>query len=210
MKHLLALAIAIAVAAPAAAQRRVDVILDAEGVHGSNRVTFEPNSVQYEPRFANGGGVGGGINWWASDRVSFEFKVAGLQSQLHVRRTGDDFISVANLGHAQIYPVTALLQWHMLEHGTVRPYLGAGAGHVILRNVNRPVDGVKGVRFKDPTGLVLDGGLELSLSRRWSVLADARYTPIETRARATFPGTSSSAQIAVKPLVVSTGIAFRF
>ena len=59
-------------------------------------------------------------------------------------------------------------------------------------------------------GLVLDGGLEIRLSRRFSVVGDARYTPIETHARATFTGTGTTAQIAVKPLVVSTGIAFHF
>jgi len=197
-------------ALPAAAQRRVDLIVDAEGVHRANKVVFEPNTTQYVPRFDNGGGIGAGIDWFFSDRVSLELKVAGLESQLHVRRSGSDFVTVANLGYAQIYPITALLQWHMFEHGALRPYLGAGAGHVILRNIDRSGGFVSGVRFKDPTGFVLDGGLELRLSRRFSVVGDARYTPIETHARATFVGTGSEAQISVKPLVVSTGIAFHF
>jgi outer membrane protein W len=210
MKHVLLCAITIAVAWPAAAQRRVDLIVDAEGVHRANRVVFEPNVVRYEPRFDNGGGIGGGIDWFVSDRVSLEVKVAGLASQLHVRRAGSDFVTIANLGYAQIYPITALVQWHMFERGAIRPYLGVGAGHVILRNIDRSSGSLSGVRFKDPTGLVVDGGLELSLSRRFSIVGDARYTPIETHARAAFSGTSSDAQIAVKPLVVATGIAFHF
>lgn len=210
MQRFLVIAILAAVAIPAAAQRRVDLVVDAEGVHRSNRVEFEPNAVQYVPQFDNGGGMGGGIDWFFSDRLSLEVKVAGLESQLHVRKTGGDFVSIADLGPAQIYPITALVKWHMLEHGAIRPYIGAGAGHVILRNIDRSAGAAKGVRFNDPTGLVVDGGLEVSLSRRFSLLGDARYTPIETQARATFTGTSSTAKIAVKPLVISTGIAFHF
>ncbi len=210
MIRVAAFALIATIALPAAAQRRVDLLVDVEGVHRTNRVQFAPNSVEYVPRFDNGGGIGGGIDWFFSDRVSLEAKVAGLESQLHVRRSGSDFVSVANVGYAQIYPITALLQWHMLEHGAIRPYIGAGAGHVILRNIDRNSGFVSGVRFKDPTGLVLDGGLEMRLSRRFSIVGDARYTPIETHASATFSGTGASAQIAVKPLVVATGIAFHF
>ena len=86
-------------------------------------------------------------------------KVAGLASRLHLRRIGSDFAAVADLGYAQIYPITALLQWHMLEHGTFRPYVGAGAGHVILRNIDKRAIGTTGITFGDPTGLVVDGGL---------------------------------------------------
>ncbi len=202
--------VAAAVCAPALAQRSVALIIDAEGVHRGSRATFEPNSVRYEPRFDSGGGAGAGLNFFFSDRVSLEMKVAALASRLHLRRSGSDFVTVADLGYAQIYPITALLQWHMLGGTALRPYIGAGAGHVILRNIDKQGAGVSGVHFEDPTGLVLDGGLEISLSKRWSIFGDARYTPIETRSRATFTGTTSSARIDVKPLVLSTGIAFRF
>jgi outer membrane protein W len=210
MKQLLVCVVAIGLTEPALAQRSVAIFVDAEGVHRSSAVQFEPNRVQYVPRFDNGGGVGGGINFFLSDRVSLEMKVAALASRLHLRRSGSDFVAVADLGYAQIYPITALLQWHMLEHGTFRPYIGAGAGHVILRNIKKRAIGTTGVAFEDPTGFVIDGGVEWSLSKRWSIIGDARYTPIETRSTAQFTGTASRAEIDVKPLVISTGIAFRF
>jgi outer membrane protein len=210
MKQFVVCVIAVAAAMPAMAQRGVSLFVDAEGVRRSSKTQFEPNVVQYEPKFNTGGGVGGGINWFFTDRVSLEMKAAALRSHLHIRQTGSDFVTVGDLGYAQIYPITALLQWHMLEGTAIRPYIGAGAGHVIVRNIEKRAIGLTGVRFQDPTGLVIDGGLELSLSKRWSLLGDARYTPIETHSRVTFGGTTSTARIDVKPLVVSTGIALRF
>jgi outer membrane protein len=210
MKQVLLFLAVVAIAGPALAQRHVDFFVDAEGVRRSSKATFEPNVVRYEPRFDTGGGLGGGINLFFTDRVSLETKVAAVESRLHLRRSGSDFVTVADLGYAQIYPITALLQWHMLEGTAIRPYIGAGVGYMVVRNISRQTFGLAGVNFDNPTGLVVDGGLELSLSKRWSVLGDARYTPIETRSNATFVGAASAAKVDVKPLIVSAGIAFRF
>src|ERR1043165_4063794 len=99
----------------------------------------------------------------------------------------------------------------MLEGVALRPYIGAGAVHTVLRNINRQVgEGATGIRFKDPTGLVVDGGLELSLGRKWSFLGDARYVPMETNSRVTFPGTTSALDMKVKPLIVSFGAGYKF
>jgi outer membrane protein len=208
--RMLAVLIAL-VAAPLLAQHRVDVLVDAEGARPGRNADFS-TGVHFDPQFGTGGGAGLGLNFFLTDRVSIEAKAAALESQLKVRTIGSDFFAVADLGRAQIYPITALLQWHLTEHGTVRPYLGAGITHVILRNINHSVGstGASGIHFKDPTGLVVDGGLEVQLSKRWSILGDARYIPIETKSEAAFIGTSSSVKMNVRPLIVSTGLSWRF
>ena len=212
MRTVIAIALLLGAAAPAAAQRRFDLIVDAEGVRRTNRYrfVFEPNQVRYEPQFNNGGGLGVGVNWFFSDRVSLELKAAALDSRVRVRRMGSDFVAVADIGHAQIFPITALLQWHFLEEGAIRPYIGAGAGYVVLKNIDKPFIGAQGIEFDDPTGLVINGGIMIPFSKRFSATADARYTPIETQASAAFVGTTSRAEIEVKPLIVSFGIAYHF
>lgn len=210
MKQLIVGIFVVAIAAPVVAQPHVMWFVDAEGVRPSHKVVFVPNTVQYEPKFDNGGGVGGGVNVFFGDRVSIEGKVAGLATRLHLRRSGSDFVTLADLGYAQVYPITVLLQWHMLEGTAFRPYIGAGAGYTILRNITKSALGANGVNFANPVGLVVDGGIEFSLSKRWSILGDARYTPIESRSKVTFVGTTSTAEINVKPLVVSAGIGIRF
>ena|SRR5437868_12401213 len=211
MKALSATSLLVLLAASAAAQQRVEIFFDAEGVRRSGSTSEFTTGTRFEPQFRTGGGVGGGLNFFFSDRVSLEAKLAALATKVRVRVVGSDFIGTADLGWAQLYPISAVVQWHLLERGAVRPYIGAGAVHTILRNINKQIGaGATGIRFKDPTGLVLDGGLELSLSRKWSLLGDARYVPMETNSRVSFPGTASALNMRVKPLIVSFGAGYKF
>jgi outer membrane protein len=198
-------------AAPLMAQRRIDFLIDAEGARRTGHNELFTPGIRFDPQFGTGGGAGVGLNFFLSDRVSIEAKAAALESRLRVRIAGSDFIATANLGRAQIFPISAVLQWHLSEHGTIRPYLGAGVAHVILRDVNHSVtSSATGIHFKDPTGFVVDGGLEINLSKRFGIYGDARYIPVETKSTASFVGTTSAVQMNVRPLIVSGGIAWRF
>jgi outer membrane protein len=212
MKNVAWAACLLMTAVPLLAQHRVDLFVDAEGVRrNAQNADFTPG-IRFDPSFDTGGGVGGGINYFLTDRVSLEAKVSGLASKMRVRVIGSDFVAVADLGYAQIYPISATLQWHLLERSAIRPYLGAGVSHVILHNFSKSVGntGATGIKFKDPTGFVVDGGLELNLSKRWGLFGDARYIPIESNARATFTGTTAALRMHVRPLIVSAGLAYHF
>jgi outer membrane protein len=203
--------LALLAAAPLVAQRRIDFLIDAEGARRTGHNEAFTPGVRFDPQFGTGGGAGVGLNFFLSDRVSIEMKAAALESRLRVRIVGTDFIATADLGRAQIFPISAILQWHLSEHGTIRPYLGAGVAHVILRDVNHSVtSSATGIHFKDPTGLVIDGGLECNLSKRFGIYGDARYIPVETKSTASFIGTAAAVKMNVRPLIVSGGIAWRF
>ena len=210
MRPLVTGLLLVGIAATAAAQHRVEFFLDAEGVRRSDTsFDFAPGA-RFQPEFDTGGGVGGGVNWYFSDRVSLEAKVAGLETQARVRIVNGDFIGTADLGYAQLYPISGVLQWHPLEGTAVQPYLGAGFVYTVLRNINKQVgNGATGIQFKDPTGLVLDAGLAFPLGHKWSILADARYVPMETSTHVSFPGTTSSLDMHVRPLIVSFGVGYR-
>ena len=213
MKRLVLLLLAGFVAMPIFAQRGVDLILDVEGVRRTGRTTnLSPGTEHFSPEFSNGWGAGAGVNVWLSDRLSIEAKASGFRSGLHVTTVGSDFVGQLDLGHAQIYPIMALLQWHPVEHGTVQPYIGAGGAHIILKDVNRQIgtSGAVGLHFNDPTGLLLDAGLRLHISNKWDAVGDVRYVPVETRGETTFPGTGSSVRLQVKPLIAGFGVAYRF
>jgi outer membrane protein W len=200
-------------AAPVVAQNRVDFLFDLEGVHRTGGSTsYAPNTLRFEPSFHTGGGIGAGLNFFVSDRVSIETKAAWLEAPMQLRVVGRDTVQILNLGDVQFYPLSAVLQWHPLERSALRPYLGAGVVYTIMRGVDRTIPNTPAtsIEFRNPTGLVVDAGLEWSLGSRWSLAGDARYVPMETTSRATFVGTPSSTEIHTRPLIVSTGVAYHF
>lgn len=205
-----ALVVLIALAAvPLAAQSRLGLIVDLEGVH---RQEIEPviGPVRYEPSFDKGGGLGVGLNWHFSDRFSIEAKVAGLASHMHLRIDRGDHIANADLGYAQFYPVMLTAQWHPLEGKSIRPYLGIGLAHIILRNIDE-TNNAPPVEFDDPTGVVLNGGIRVPISSRWSFNADARYIPVESHGEVRFLGPNAArADIDVRPLVLGFGVIYHY
>jgi outer membrane protein len=209
MKKLMFLSLLL-FAAPLLAQDRIDLLFDLEGARPQSTIKSLSPGLQFIPKFDTGGGVGVGINWFFGNRVSLETKAAAIGSHLRFGVIAGDFVSNVDLGTEQIYPISAMLQWHVLERGAIRPYVGAGAVYTLLRNIEKPVTATAtGVKFKDPVGLLIGGGLEWSLSKQWSLYGDARYVPIATQARATFVNTTSVTKFNTKPLLISTGIAYR-
>jgi outer membrane protein len=210
MKKLMFLSLLL-VALPSFAQKRVDLLIDVEGVRPTGGVKSFAPGVQFVPRFDTGGGIGIGLNWFLSDRVSIETKAAGMGTHMHLRIVGSDSIHNVDLGTAQLYPISAMLQWHMSEHGAIRPYVGAGAVYTLLRNIEKqiPLSTATGIAFDDPVGLLIGGGIEWNLSKQWSLYGDARYSPIETEARAAFQNTSSETRFNARPLIIAAGVSFR-
>jgi hypothetical protein len=99
MKSVVVIAV-VFVTVPAFAQRRIDVFVDAEAVRRTGNVTNFSSGTRFEPSFRSGGGIGGGFNLFVSDRLSFEAKVAALETKSRIRVVGSDFIAIADLGWA--------------------------------------------------------------------------------------------------------------
>jgi outer membrane protein W len=209
MKQFVCIIAILACAAPLAAQSRAGIIVDVEGVHrqGINEVSGD---VSYRPEFDNGGGLGVGLNWHLSDRFSIEGKVAALVSEGHLRTVGPDFILNLKLGKTEIYPVTLVAQWHPMEGTALRPYLGIGLAHVILGNIDED-SGNPPIEFDDPTGIVVNAGLRVPISNKWSLNADARYIPVESQGSIRILGLNPArADIDVRPLVIGFGVVYHY
>lgn len=208
MSRLLTLLLAFSCAVSSSAQERLEFLLDVEGVHRNSEFGDGEPGVRFSPAFDNGGGVGGGLNYFVAPSVSIEIKLAALATRLELRERGSDYVTVVDAGYTQIYPVTAVLQWHPIDGGSVHPYLGVGVAHVIVKDLEAS-DGGPSAKFDNPTGLVLDGGIRVPLSKRWLAYGDVRYVPVETESSVRFDG-DPPAKLDVRPLVVAFGVGYRF
>lgn len=203
------LALLLLAALPAAAQRHFELFVDAEGVHRSSRHGFSPGESDYVPQFDEGGGLGGGVNWFFSERFSVEAKIAALATRMTLVTAGSDYVATLDLGWTTMYPVSAVAQWHPLPGKGIQPYLGAGLTYVIVSDVEETV-GSPEVRFGNPAGLVVAGGLRIPLGDQWVLFGDARYVPVETRGTIQFGRGTTVADMDVRPLIVAFGAGYRF
>ena len=191
------------------AQDRVELIVDVEGVHRQNGGAVSGAGSAYQPEFENGGGFGLGVNWHFSGRVSLEVKAAVLASDMSLRVEEGDFVALVDVGYVNMVPVTALVQWHPFEKGSLRFYVGAGVAHVFIEDIE--AEGlVPRTEFSNTTGLVVDAGLRIPMSKRWSFTGDARYIPVETSGTARFGPNGIEGNLDVRPLIVSFGLAYQF
>lgn len=208
MRRLLVILL-IGFGAVASAQERVEFMLDAEGVHRNSRyLDPEDLGARWQPRFENGGGVGGGVNVFFSRQVSLELKVAALGTHLRLREQGSDYVTNVDAGWTQVYPIMALLQWHPIDGGWLRPYIGAGVAHIIVKDLDAS-NTLPNAKFDNPTGLVLNAGLSVPVSDRLRAYGDVRYVPVETESSVQFDG-DPPARMEVHPLILAVGLAYRF
>lgn len=191
-----------------AGAQNMEIIASVDGVRRSSGADLERGNI-YDPEFDTGGGLGLGVNWYFTDRLSLEGKVSALTSRSRLRVVLPDFIATVELERANIYPVMATLQWHpFADGGTFRPYIGVGAAYVIVQGI-AGTELTPEIDFNNPTGLLVNGGVRFRLSDQWDLLGDARWVPIETQARARF-GEDPEVDLDVRPLIVGFGVAYRF
>jgi outer membrane protein W len=212
MKRTAVVLLAMVITLPLAAQRRVDLLVDVEGVYRQSGIDAGDATAVYSPRFETGGGIGAGVNVWMTGRVSLEFKAAVLASEMELRFIDGDAVTVLDVGFVNMIPLSAVVQWHPFEEGAIRPYFGAGAVYVMMQDVEQR-EQTPQTNFGGAAGLLLNAGLRVPLSKRFALTADARYVPVETRGTVRFGDDDiegTAGELDVRPLVVGFGLAYSF
>jgi outer membrane protein W len=96
--------------------------------------------------------------------------------------------------------------------GTVRPFFGAGLGHVVVLDIDVERDGTA-QEYSRSGGLAVQaiGGGEISLSPRWSLSADVRWMQVSSGAfKAATPGNTLSGKPKYQPTSLNLGVSYRF
>jgi outer membrane protein W len=214
MKHAvpITLVLLLILAVPMSAQSRAfDLTGYAAWVDTSSEGTLDENtSNPVDVNFDGTLGYGIAANVFFGERISTEFAIVRVNSDVGFRQR-----AVANANsRAELMPITAVLQFHFAPHGTIDPYIGAGAAYVLIDDVDTPEElnnlDFERLDFKDDVGLALNAGLGIRLTNNFGLTLDAKYVPLESSATAVRTTGSTDVKFKINPVILSAGLSLRF
>jgi outer membrane protein len=115
------------------------------------------------------------------------------------------------LGKVKYGPAVLSANYTLGQWGPVKPYVGLGVNYTMVME-SRDGD-IAGLNVKSAWGSALELGLDWPITPHWSVFADARKVFVKTSASGTIPalgGLPATADVKLNPLIVHTGIGYRF
>jgi outer membrane protein W len=200
MRHLAAVvALALAVAAPLHAQ---DQRIRLQGIWVSPSGGFEGQGLSIDVE----GALGGRVAWehlWSS-RYGLELAAA---TSVHGSRATFDEAGLP-VSDARILPLTAAFNLHLPSGGKSDLFVGAGLAYVRFSNVEVAFPGEPNQRFKvdDDLTWLAQAGLDLPLGRSLGLSLGLQYLAADAKLHVL----GGTADVAVEPWVVATGLLIRF
>jgi outer membrane protein len=133
--------------------------------------------------------------------------VLGIPPKIKSRAAG----SVAFLGEvltARNVAPTLLLNYHFGQAGdTWRPYVGIGVNYTRFTSVKSPL--AEHVEMSDSIGPTVQAGIDYNFSKQWGLFASIAAVKVKSDLVAS-GSTVLTTTIDFRPLVYSTGLAYRF
>jgi len=120
--------------------------------------------------------------------------------------------STGRLGKITYGPSVVSVRYHLNGLGPVHPYVGVGGTYTLIFNTKDI--GLKHFRVTDTVGPVAQGGFDIFLDRRFGIYFDAKKIWAKSNAKYLVPGpngdTPGTARVTLNPLILVTGVSYRF
>ena len=165
--------------------------LRGSNLHASNNVT-----------------LGFGIGYFVTPDVSL---LALLGVPPTTTLTGQGTLSGLTLGKVTYGPSMLTANYHFRQFGAFQPFLGAGLAYTIVFGTEDNT--IVNLRVNNSIGAVIRGGFDVMFSDRWGAFMSVSKVFVSTNASgnaATLGGAPVSAHISFNPLVLFSGITYRF
>ncbi len=131
----------------------------------------------------------------------------GVPPKITIRGAGA-INGLGTLATAVYGPSTLTAHYHFTDFGAVQPYVGAGVAFMkIFSGKDRVLQNVKA---DDAFGIALQAGVDVMINRHWGAFVDVKKAFLTTTTTGTLGGTPISAKLVVDPLVVHSGVTYRF
>jgi outer membrane protein len=115
---------------------------------------------------------------------------------------------MGRVGATTYGPMTATIHYHFTNFGPFQPYIGAGPAFMYVFSER---DGImNGLRIEHTAGFAVQAGADYMLTERWGIFVDVKKAILRTEASGFLGGVPISADIKLDPLVIHSGVTFRF
>jgi outer membrane protein W len=194
-------AVAVSVALPLSAQNVAGVWVNSSKLNSTPVI-----GLGYRVDFDRETGYGLTFNHFSTPNVSTEIGWSRLRGAANVHfptiSPGEDVVAM-QAGSLRADMVSALVQWHFMPRAAFSPYIGGGAAYLTraqitaTRAVPPVLLGSEFVTLGDKFTYVANAGVNVPLTRTFSLALDGRYAPYEDRG------------VQLNPLTVALGLRFR-
>ncbi len=161
--------------------------------------------------------IGGHVDVTATPAPEIDFSyflTSHIAAELIAASTRHDVSAVGTaLGHVDVgsvwvLPPTLTLQYHVLPHGPVNPYVGVGLTAAFFYDSQPAGGAVKKFGLSNNVGPAIQAGVDVPLGGRWYANFDVKQIFLNTTGR--LDGGVIVARTALDPTVVGAGIGYKF
>jgi len=110
------------------------------------------------------------------------------------------------IGSVKALPPSLLLQYHITEFGSTRPYFGAGINYTRFSKRNNLASGAAAVE-KSSLGYVVQLGADHMLDKSWGLNVDLKYAQIKTDVTL---GGANIGNLDLSPLMIGIGVTYKY
>jgi len=139
------------------------------------------------------------VSYFFTPNIAVELIAGTTNHEVKLNHTDD-------LGNVWLLPPTLTLQYHFTQLDYVKPYVGAGVNYTHFYNASS--GSVGSVHYNDSVGTVLQTGFDVPIRDNWSFNFDIKKIWVNTDVSINQGATRASVDI--NPLIIGTGIGYRF
>jgi outer membrane protein len=152
--------------------------------------------------------LGIGIGYFVTPEVSL-LAILGVPPTTTL--TGQGTLSGLTLGKVTYGPSMLVANYHFRQFGAVQPFLGAGITYTVVFGTKD--NAISNLRVSNSLGAAIRAGADVMFSDRWGAFLSVSKVFVSTNASgsaATLGGAPVSAHVDFSPLVLFSGITYRF
>lgn len=131
----------------------------------------------------------------------------GLPPKITIQGKGAT-AGLGTLATAVYGPTTLTAHYHFTDFGAIQPYIGGGVAFMKIFSTKDRV--LQNVKADDAFGVTLQAGVDIMIDRNWGAFVDVKKAFLRTTTTGTLGGAPISAKLVLDPLVVHSGVTYRF